>query len=125
MATDQLPRLTLLPETFMKRLIGRSDIEDALQRLETVTVEETRMASTEVLKEMHDVKCTMNAFEDKLQDVKEIIEGFGHKDNEKAERPVTNTTPRISPENSTHVEDESMKVGGAIKDIDIGKFSGA
>ena len=121
MGTDQLPRLTLLPETFMKRLIGRSDIEDALQRLETVTVEEMRMASTEVRKEMHDVKSTMNALGDKLQDVKEIIEEFGH---EKAERPVTNTTPRISPEN-THVEDESMKVGGAIKDIDIGKFSGA
>jgi hypothetical protein len=124
MASDQLPRLTLLPETFMKRLIGRSDIEDALQRLETVTVEEMRMANTEVLKEVHGVKTTMNAFGDKLQDVKEKIEQIGHKDTEKAERPVINTTPRISPEN-IHVEDESMKVGGAIKDIDIGKFIGA
>jgi hypothetical protein len=64
----------------VKKLIGRSDIEDALQRLETVTVEESRMATTEVLKDFHDVKNTLNAFGDKLQDVHEKVKDIGYKD---------------------------------------------
>jgi len=135
-------------ETFVKKLIGRSEIEDALQRLETVIEEETRMATTEVLKDMHEVKNTLNAFGDILQGVDERVKDIGHKDIngaqthgkttshlyhaqcfmrldvDKAERPLTNTTPRISPENA-YVEDESMKVEGAVKDIDISKLSRA
>ena len=39
----------------MKRLIGRTDIEDALKRLDKLTQEEARMAATENLKATHDV----------------------------------------------------------------------
>jgi hypothetical protein len=67
-------------ETFMKRLIGRSDIEDALQRLETAIDEEARMATTEVLRDIHDVKNTLNAFGDILQDVDERVKDIGLKD---------------------------------------------
>jgi len=34
----------------MKRLLGRNDIEDALKRLDTLTQEEAKMATAEVLK---------------------------------------------------------------------------
>lgn len=34
----------------MKRLLGKSDIEDALRRLDKLTQEEARMATAEVLK---------------------------------------------------------------------------
>ena len=37
----------------MKKLIGRTDVEDALKRLDKLTREEARMATTEVLKAMH------------------------------------------------------------------------
>jgi hypothetical protein len=34
----------------VKRLLGKNDIEDALKRLDTLTQEEARMATAEVLK---------------------------------------------------------------------------
>ena len=42
-------------ETFMKRLIGRADIEDALKRLDKLTQEEARMAAAQNLKVTHTV----------------------------------------------------------------------
>ena len=70
-----------LSETFMKRLVGRTDIEDTLQRLETVTVEETHMAAAEALKAIHDVGKGVQGIHDAVKDVgncvrdtKEIIQ---------------------------------------------------
>ena len=37
-------------ETFAKRLVGRTDLEDALKRLDKLTQEEARMATAEVLR---------------------------------------------------------------------------
>ena len=37
-------------ERFVKKLLGKNDIEDALKRLDTLTQEEARMAIAEVLK---------------------------------------------------------------------------
>ena len=34
----------------MKKLLGKNDIEDALKRLDTLTQEEVRMATAEILK---------------------------------------------------------------------------
>jgi len=39
----------------MKRLIGRTDVEDALKRLDKLTDEEARMATAQVLRVMHTV----------------------------------------------------------------------
>jgi hypothetical protein len=38
------------PEKYMKRLIGRTDIEDALKKLDKLTHEEVLMASAEAVK---------------------------------------------------------------------------
>ena len=43
-------------ETFLKKLIGRKDIEDALQRLDKLEQGELRTATTEVLKTTSDIK---------------------------------------------------------------------
>jgi hypothetical protein len=40
---------------FMKKLLGKNDIEDALKRLDMLTQEEVRMATAEVLKVTHRV----------------------------------------------------------------------
>jgi hypothetical protein len=37
-------------ERFLKKLLGKNDIEDALKRLDTLTQEEARMATAQVLK---------------------------------------------------------------------------
>ena len=42
-------------ERFLKKLIGRTDIEDGLKRLDKLTQEESRMASAENLKATHAV----------------------------------------------------------------------
>jgi hypothetical protein len=40
-------------EKYGKKLIGRSDLEDALKRLDKLTLEEALMATAEVLKMTH------------------------------------------------------------------------
>ena len=42
-------------EKYLKKLIGRRDIEDALRRLDILTQEEVRMATAQVLKLSHQV----------------------------------------------------------------------
>jgi len=37
-------------ETFLRMLLGKNDVEDALKRLDTLTQEEARMATAETLK---------------------------------------------------------------------------
>ena len=73
---------------FVKKLVGRTDIEDALQRLEKVTVEETRMAAAEALKAIHGVgnkvgdgvlgiHDAVKAVENRVRDVEGMIQGVG------------------------------------------------
>lgn len=42
--------IDLHAEKFLKKLGGRKDVEDALQRLDRLTQEEARMAAAEILK---------------------------------------------------------------------------
>ena len=49
-------RLTgIFSEKYFKKLVGKTDIEDALKRLDKLTQEEARMATTQVLKVTHSV----------------------------------------------------------------------
>jgi hypothetical protein len=41
------------PEKYVKKLIGKTDLEDALKRLDKLTIEEALMATAEVLKMTH------------------------------------------------------------------------
>lgn len=45
----------LILEKYLKKLVGKNDIEDALKRLDTLTQEEARMALAEILKVTHRV----------------------------------------------------------------------
>ena len=42
-------------EKYMKKLIGKTEIEDALKRLDKLTQDEARMATAQVLKVTHTV----------------------------------------------------------------------
>jgi hypothetical protein len=71
--------------------VGRTDVEDALQRLEQVTVEEARMAAAESLKATHgvgsNVQGMLEAMEDRimrgmkgmLQGVDDTVKDTGNK----------------------------------------------
>jgi len=49
----------------VKKLLGRNEIEDSLKRLDTLTQEEARMATAEILRVAHDVR----------DNVKVVLEG--------------------------------------------------
>ncbi len=53
----------------MKKLLGRTDIEDALARLDRLTQEEVRMAAAEGLKATHGVDDKVQRVDDKVQHV--------------------------------------------------------
>lgn len=76
------------PEKFLKKIVGGKDIEDALQRLEKVTVEEARMAAAEALKAIHGVgnqvddtvhgvQNTLKVVEDRMRGVEGMLQGVG------------------------------------------------
>ena len=46
---DISPKLDLHAEKYLKKLLGRKDVEDALQRLDKLTQEKARMAAAEAL----------------------------------------------------------------------------
>ena len=46
---DFSPKIDRLAEKYLKRLIGRKDLENALQQLDKLTQEEARMAAAEAL----------------------------------------------------------------------------
>jgi hypothetical protein len=62
-------------EIFLKKLVGRKGIEDALERLEKVTVEEARMAAVEALKAVHEARNEVGGKVDGVQDTLKVVEG--------------------------------------------------
>jgi ribosomal protein S8 len=54
---------------YLKKLIGRRDIEDALNRLDRLTQEEARMAIAQVLKVAHRVEHGVETVGDQVKDV--------------------------------------------------------
>jgi hypothetical protein len=56
-------------EKYLKKLIGRRDIEDALGRLDRLTQEEARMATAQVLKVAHRVENEVGTVGDQVRGV--------------------------------------------------------
>ena len=56
--------------------MGRTDIEDALLRLENAILEEARMAASESLKGIHVLQDRMRGVEGMLEDVGDMLQGF-------------------------------------------------
>ncbi|KAH9170745.1 hypothetical protein EDB89DRAFT_2243942 [Lactarius sanguifluus] len=59
-------------KAYLKKLVGRKDVEDALQRLDTLTQEEARMAAAEVL-------VITRSIDDKVKDVSDKVKGVDDK----------------------------------------------
>jgi hypothetical protein len=56
--------------------VGKTDIEDALLRLENAILEETRMAAAEALKGIHVLQDRMKGVESVLEGVGDMLQGF-------------------------------------------------
>ncbi|KAF8492083.1 hypothetical protein F5888DRAFT_1860114 [Russula emetica] len=58
---------------YLKKLVGRTDIEDALKRLDKLTQEEARMATAQVLKATHNVDDRVKGVADKVVGVDDRV----------------------------------------------------
>ena len=65
-------------EKFMKKLAGRTDLEDAVKRLDNLTQEEARMALAEVLKITHSVRDEVRYVDEKVQVVIDGAQGVSN-----------------------------------------------
>ena len=65
--------------TYLKKLIGRKDVEDALQRLDQLTQEEARMAAAEILTISRGIDDKVKAVDDKITDVVDKVKGVDSK----------------------------------------------
>ena len=66
-------------EKFLKKLAGRTDLEDALQKLDRLTQEEARMALAELLRVTHSVRSEVKVVDDKVEIVQDNVEDMGDK----------------------------------------------
>ena len=78
-------------EKFLKKLVGRKDIEDALARLDKLTQEEARMAAAQILKLTHSVDDKVKVVDEKVTGVRDEMKGV----NDKMDT-VLNGTPNVS-----------------------------
>jgi len=62
--SDYPSRSERLAEKFLKKLAGRSEIDDALRRLDKLTQEEHRMATAQDLRATHGVRIKVDVVVD-------------------------------------------------------------
>ena len=60
-------------EKFVKRIAGRTDLEDGLKKLDTLTNEELVMAMAQLLKITHNIDNKVTGVDDKVQFVKDNV----------------------------------------------------
>ena len=66
-------------EKYGKRLIGRTDLEDALKRLDKLTHEEAQMATAEVLKMTHTIDTGVTGVREQVLVVDDRVAGVDDK----------------------------------------------
>ncbi|KAH9052799.1 hypothetical protein EDB87DRAFT_1691449 [Lactarius vividus] len=76
-ATKELRRGSA--KKFLKKLAGRTDLEDAIKKLDRLTQEEARMAVAEVLKITHIVHSNVKVVDGKVERIDDKVEDMGGK----------------------------------------------
>ncbi|KAH9041903.1 hypothetical protein EDB83DRAFT_2228114 [Lactarius deliciosus] len=62
---------------YLKKLVGKTDIEDALRRLDKLTQEEVRMATAQLLKITHGVDYKVTKIDDEVKGVDDKVKDVG------------------------------------------------
>ena len=106
-------------EKYLKKLIGNTEAEDSLQRLDKLTHEEARMASAELLKVTHRVEGKVKGVDDKVQDVRSDVQDVGQKV-EDVDKRVEGVDERMQAVNDRvqGVDEKVQGVDDKIQDID-------
>jgi hypothetical protein len=76
---DTFPVADRDPEKYLKKLVGRRDIEDALIRLDKLTQEEARMATAQLLKVAHRVEDGVKTIGGEIKGVDDKVKGVDDK----------------------------------------------
>ena len=66
-----------LTERYLKKLIGNTDVEDALEKLDRLTQEEARMAAAELLKITHNVDRKVEEMDNRMKGVDGKVQEVG------------------------------------------------
>ena len=66
-------------EKFFRKLAGMADLEDALKKLDRLTLEEARMANAEVLRITKSIRDGVKVVDGKVEEVGDKVEGLGDK----------------------------------------------
>lgn len=88
-------RANLTLEKFLKKLVGRKDIEDALARLDKLTQEEARMAAAQILRLTHSVGDKVNVVDDKVTGVRDEMKDM----KDKMDIVLNGTLEELTPQN--------------------------
>jgi archaellum component FlaC len=74
--TNKLALTTLCSEKYLKKLIGKNDVEDALKRLDRLTQEEARMAAAQLLKVTNTIDNRVGGIADNMLVVDNRVAGI-------------------------------------------------
>ena len=66
-------------EKFFMKLAGMADLEDALKKLDRLTLEEARMANAEVLRITQNIRDGVKVVDSKVEEVGDKVEDVGDK----------------------------------------------
>jgi len=71
--------IELSAERYLRKLLGRPDIEDALKRLDKLTNEEARMATAQVLKSTHNIDDRVRVLSESVAVVDNKVTSIGER----------------------------------------------
>ncbi len=117
---DISPTVNLHAEKYLKKLVGRKDVEDALQRLDKLTQEEARMAAAETLTITRDIDDTVKDVDKRLEGVDERVQSVDTKVEaiedtvQSVDSKLQGVDDRVKGVDDT-VKDVNHKVGSVIK----------
>jgi len=112
-ASKYMSRLTeCYPEKYVKKLMGKTELEDVLQRLDKLTHEEARMATAQVLKATHTV-------DERVRGVAAAVIGVDDRV-ARIEDGVTNVNDRVAGvvERVAAVDDRMAHIDERVKAVD-------
>jgi hypothetical protein len=66
-------------EKFMKRLLGKTDVEDALQRLDMLTKEENLMMAARTLEVVHAIRDDVDVIKEDTRDIEDNLKETEHR----------------------------------------------
>jgi septal ring factor EnvC (AmiA/AmiB activator) len=114
-----LPLTELFSEKYLKKLIGRTDVEDALKRLDRLTQEEARMAAAQVLKVANTVDDRVQGIADNVLGVDKRVAGVDDRVADVGDR-LKEVDEQVKGVNDqvTGVDDRVKDVNDQVKGVD-------